>query len=196
MSKTTFELLAAPWILRPDVEGGFSNHRNDRGGATNHGITLSFLELLPDGDLDGYLDGDINRDSVINIDDIRALNEAEAKPLYYRYLWKPSGCDELPFAVALCLFDGLVNHKPGPAKRLLQMGLRVNADGIIGSLTRAAASRVAESPAALEDFLLEYLSHRAVFYNGLVTANSSQASFLRGWHRRLFMLMGYILTHN
>lgn len=190
MSYQLFQRLAAPWILRRDVEGGESNHRNDRGGATNHGITIGFLELLPDGDDDSFLDGDINRDGVVNIDDIRALDDDSSADLYYRYIWTPSRCGALPPAMALCLFDGLVNHKPGPAKRLLQQGLGVKADGIIGPRTRQAAEF-----ADTRLFLFDYLSYRAVFYKDIVTADSSQAVFLRGWFARLFRLHDYILEH-
>ncbi|MEX2524479.1 MAG: glycosyl hydrolase 108 family protein [Gammaproteobacteria bacterium] len=188
MSSQTFDRLAAPWILRRDVEGGFSDHRNDRGGATNFGISIHLMELLPDGNDDGYLDGDINKDGVIDIEDIHALDDDRALDIYYRYFWRPNRCEDLPPAVGLCLFDGLVNHQPNPARRLLQEGLEVLADGKVGPITIGAAHKI--SP---DYFLPNYLSHRARFYTDIVRADTSQSTFLRGWLKRMFLLQQFIM---
>jgi lysozyme family protein len=176
-----------PWLT---VEGGYVNDPADRGCVTNLGITLPTLQALPDGDRDGHRDGDIDRDGDVDADDIRALRVEHQVRILYDYFWAPNRCEDLPPVVALCLFDGLLNHRPGPAKRLVQQGLGVPADGRIGPMTIAAAERC--DPA---QFLPEYCSYRSEFYATLVRADASQARFARGWYRRLFLLQHYLLTH-
>ena len=186
MRSKIFEQFARPWLA---VEGGLSNDPADRGGLTNLGITLSTLQALPDQDRDGVRDGDIDADGDVDADDIRALHAERQARILYDYFWQPNGCEALPPVAALCLFDGLVNHRPGPAKRLLQQGLHVLADGNIGPVTLRAAR--ASKP---HDFLPEYCSYRAEFYATLVRADASQARFARGWYRRLFLLQQFLLT--
>ena len=73
-------VLAIPTVF--EHEGFFSNDPNDRGGPTQYGISLPLLEDLPDADGGGFLDGDINHDGIVNIDDIRALDIPAAQQLY------------------------------------------------------------------------------------------------------------------
>jgi lysozyme family protein len=181
-----FQRLAVPWIL--DAEGGYVDDAADRGGATRHGISLNFLRSLPDHDGDGFLDGDLDRDGDVDVDDIRRMDTARAIDLYHQYFWAPDRCDELAPAVALCLFDGLVNHAPRTARMLVQRGLRVLVDGDIGPKTRAAAAQA--NPGA---FLADYCSWRAMCYADLVDRDPTQARFRRGWFRRLFLLQHYTL---
>ncbi len=186
MYSITYQTLVRPWLA---VEGGEVNDSADRGGPTNLGITLTTLQALPDQDRDGFRDGDIDRDGDVDTADLRALRAEHQARILYDYFWQPHGCEDLPPAPALCLFDGLLNHRPGPAKRLLQMGLGVSADGRVGPATRAAAESC-----DLHRFLPDYCSYRAQFYADLVRADSSQARFARGWYRRLFLLQQYLLT--
>lgn len=181
-----FQDVALDWVL--DAEGGFVDDPTDRGGATNLGISINFLRGLPDHDGDGFLDGDIDQDGDVDVDDIRRLNHALAAELYYRHFWSPDRCDELPPAVALCLFDGMVNHGPRTARVLVQRALGVTADGNVGPRTRAAAKKVNQRV-----FLVDYLSYRAKLYADITRSRPEQEKFLRGWFVRLFTLQTYIL---
>lgn len=175
-----------PWIL--DAEGGYVDDAADRGGATSHGISLDFLRLLPDHDGDGFLDGDLDRDGDVDAADIRSMDTAHAIDLYHTHFWRPDRCDELPPGVALCLFDGLVNHRPRTARLLVQRALRVTVDGDIGPATRATAGRC--NPRV---FLADYCSYRSKLYADIVRNSPDQVKFERGWFRRLFLLQQYIL---
>ena len=186
MQSDLFRHFALPWILR--VEGAFNDVAGDRGGATNLGISLEFLRSLPDHDGDGFLDGDIDHDGDVDATDIRGMTEEAAGKAYHDYFWIPGRCDEMPAVVALCLFDGLVNHRPKTARMLVQRALRIAPDGAIGPGTLAAAAK-----AEPHDFLADYLSYRAQFYGDLVRAHPDQAKFQRGWYRRLFLLQQYVL---
>lgn len=146
------------WLIDA-LEGGDSHHPADLGGLTRFGISQAAFPKV----------------------DIGRLTRAGAIALYRQHYWDANGCDGLPPALAVGVFDGAVQHRQGVGARLLQQCLGVSADGVIGPVTIAAAQRrdVAET-------MIQYLSRRAEFYHLIVVGNSSQAVFLRGWHARLF----------
>lgn len=185
---SAFFLQAARFVLA--LEGFWSNDPTDRGGATKYGISLRFLQRLPDRDRDGRPDGDLDGDGDVDIDDVRFVTEARALQLYHDEFWAPCQCDALPRPFAVAVFCAAVNHGRRAAVKLFQEalgGLRI--DGDVGERTLAAA--LAADPAqALPDFL----SRRAQFYRDIVLADASQAKYLRGWFRRLFLLQHFILS--
>ena len=189
-----FQNYAVPWITNPDVEGGFSNDASDKGGATAFGISLRYLKNVPDHDGDGFLDGDVDHDGDVDIDDIKLLTPQDALQRYHQDFWLAGQCDDMPPAIALCMFDALVQHRPKTARMLLQRGLHVKADGYVGPVTLAAA-RNTSVDSIIDNFLPDYFSYRSQFYHDLVMLDSSQAKWLRGWLRRMFLLQSYILRY-
>src|SRR5690625_897685 len=103
-------------------EGGWSDHAQDPGGKTNHGITLATYtnwrrsQGLPDP----------------SADDLRAISEEEVEAIYQQNYWDACRCDDLPPPIALLVFDMAVNAGPSRSARLLQEALGVTVDGIIG----------------------------------------------------------------
>jgi len=180
---------AAPWF---DIaEGDLADDADDRGGITNHGICLAFLKLLDDKDHDGFLDGDLNYDGLVDGNDIKTIDPAIAANIYRQYFWEAYRCHQMRFLPALCLFDAVVNHKPRVAARLFQEALRVKADGVVGPATVAAANAIVNH----ESFLIDHLSRRGQFYCYIVVSDSSQATFLRGWNARLLKLTQFVQHH-
>ena len=141
-------------------EGGFSNHPNDPGGATNLGITHRTLS-------EWY-------GRAVPIEDLRSLTVGEAEPLYRSNYWDACRCQELPNGVDLMIFDCAVNQGPGRAKRLLQRALGVAEDGVLGQVSMKAA--LSHDRLTLID---ELAAQRAVHYARLDRA------FHLGWFRRL-----------
>lgn len=101
------------------AEGGYVNDPHDPGGETNFGISK---RSYPG-------------------EDIRNLTPARATEIYYRDYWQAVRGDELPFAVAVVLFDCAVNQGVRTSIRFLQDALGVTVDGVIGPATMAAAGR-------------------------------------------------------
>ncbi len=92
------------------LEGGYSNHAADRGGATNYGITEAVARE------NGYKGS------------MQDLPLATAKEIYQRRYWKPLHLDaiaELSKPAALKLFDIAVNMGTGTAGKFLQRTLNV-----------------------------------------------------------------------
>jgi len=143
-------------------EGGYVDHPDDPGGATNFGITLATLQ--------GW------RGLGVTKADVKALTRGEAGALYRTRYWDHCRCDELPEPVAFMVFDAAVNHGTTRVARLLQEALGVAADGRIGPVTLGAAQ--AAEPSAL---VTEIAARRMVFYASL----SHFRTFGLGWSRRL-----------
>lgn len=143
-------------------EGGYVDHPSDPGGATNHGVTRQTLTNW--------------RGRPQSREDVRALTRDEAAQIYRARYWDRCRCDEIPAGLDLMVFDAAVNHGPGQAVRLLQQGLGVRVDGLIGPVTLAAARGADLTPA-----LIETAARRMAFYGGLSTFRT----FGLGWSRRL-----------
>lgn len=119
-----------------EVEGGFSDHASDKGGATRYGISAAFLRKVHP---------ELREDEIEQMVDRMSMEEAGR--IYCREFWNAGSCDLLyensRRALALVHFDGLVQHGQVAASKLLQETLKLeDVDGIIGRKTRAAMEQV------------------------------------------------------
>lgn len=117
-------------------EGGYINDPRDPGGETKYGISKRAYPGL----------------------DIAALTEQQARDIYARDYWAACKCQELPPALALCVFDAAVNQGPVYARRTLQQALNVKVDGKIGPTT---IEKAAIDPAGA---VAKYQSARVLAY--------------------------------
>lgn len=147
-------------------EGGYSNHPQDPGGATNLGITQRTLDAARAKHPAWGLPADV-----------RGLKRAQAARIYRADYWDAVRGDELPAAVALLAFDCAVNQGVSRANRLLQEAVDVTPDGIIGPRTLAAVREASQTT-----LIREYALARAFAY----IATGRMTVFGRGWFRRLF----------
>ncbi|PWE16322.1 hypothetical protein DDZ18_12925 [Marinicauda salina] len=143
-------------------EGGFVDHPDDPGGATNMGITLRTLADWRGGDA--------------SVSDVRALTRDEAAAIYRARYWDAAHCGAMPAPIGFLTFDGAVNHGVGRAVKLLQRAVGVPDDGLVGPVTLGAAN--AADPGRIVE---ETAARRMAFYAGL----SSFDTFGLGWSRRL-----------
>lgn len=143
-------------------EGGFVDHPDDPGGATNWGVTERVARSH------GYTGH------------MRDFTVTTAKAIYRKDFWDAVRAEDLPPVIRYAVFDAAVNSGVGQATRWLQRALGVADDGRIGPLTIAAATM------AEPDVLLrKMLSQRLKF----MTSLSNWPSFSRGWARRIADLM-------
>lgn len=88
------------------IEGGYSNSKIDRGGATNLGITHTTY--------DNY-----RKSKGLPPKDIRNITRDEAKQIYYDWYWKASGADkQKDLRDAYMLFDTAVQYGDYNAKKM------------------------------------------------------------------------------
>lgn len=167
-------------------EGGYVDHPNDPGGATNYGISLRFIKDYPTlGDMDG--DGDVDVEDILN------LSVEQAKKIYKQLWWdKYNYGDITDQTIATKVFDASVNMGAHRAHKLLQaalnkaFGLKLTEDGIIGPATRRVINSCSDDT---EQVLLNaYCDELWGFYQRIMVRNPKLKVFERGWKNRAFSL--------
>lgn len=160
-TKTTFDI-AIERTLR--WEGGYVNHPNDPGGETNFGISKRSYPTV----------------------NIKELTLDAAKEIYRKDYWLKE-YEELPFLVAIKVFDMAVNMGHQQANRLLQVSTNhilqsqpIAVDGFIGPKTLAAIESIEDTQLLLR----EIRAQQAKFYATLAINNPARRTFLLGWMRR------------
>jgi uncharacterized protein (TIGR02594 family) len=151
------------------MEGGYSNDVYDPGGPTNCGITLAEFAQWKGVTIDATSNADL-------IAALKRIAPGTVSAIYATRYWRPSGCPDLPAALALMHFDAAVNHGVGTAIRLLQTAVGTQADGEIGPLTSAAVASQSVSK-----ILQRYADLRRARYRSL----STFSRFGRGWLARV-----------
>ncbi len=158
-----------------EVEGGFTDDENDRGGKTTWGITEEEAREF------GYTG------------DMRNLTKDFAKNIYLKKYYLGNKLDKVNNdKVALSICDWAVNSgKNGIKNAQIAINQLTNAnldvDGIIGNKTLEALN--AADP---KMFLKEYHELQRAFYKNLAARDSSQEGFLKGWLNRVEIKEKYI----
>ena len=167
---------ALPVILKH--EGGFSDHKDDPGKATNFGISLRWLKT------EG-LYGDLDDDGDVDIDDIKAIDFSVASRIYREKWWNRNHYDRIKDCdLATKVFDMCINMGSRQAHKIVQrslsnLGNRLVVDGIIGPVTMTLINTVNT------DALLEAIrDEQRRFYLRLIDKKPSLSVFKKGWLRR------------
>lgn len=168
-------------------EGRYVDSPNDPGGATNFGISLKFLLTTGDLDKDGWLDGDINHDGRLTVEDIKLMKEADAAKIYDLYFWSKQGYGLInDQAIATKVFSLAVNMGSAGANKCLQRAIRavnnriaVVEDGIFGRHTAEAVNKI--NPLQL---LPAIRSEAAGYYRSISYKGSE--NYLKGWLNRAY----------
>ena len=156
-----------------EYEGGYVNHPNDPGGATNKGITQDTY--------DRYIE------SIRNVRDIPdCLVNKIYEDLYYKKIKLPV----MGFKTSLAMFDFAVHSGVSKASITLQRIIndrgdfnpRIAEDGIIGQETQKEFEKVYEND---ESMALEIIRRRRNFLNELCENNSKLRTFKEGWNNRI-----------
>ncbi|MDH5228647.1 MAG: N-acetylmuramidase [Gammaproteobacteria bacterium] len=156
------------------VEGGYVNHPFDRGGPTNYGITQATLSRF------------LGR--AVTAEEVKAMDIETARDIYELKYYRAPRIDKLPTAIQPFVFDCAVNHGPRRAIKFVQevcndAGLGpIVADGLMGPKTKMVAEACYERLG--EWMLVALVEERQMFYINIVTNDSSQIAFLKGWTNR------------
>jgi lysozyme family protein len=155
-------------------EGGFSNHKQDRGGATKYGITLETLSKW--------------RGRPTGIENVKRLTKTEAADIYRAEYFDRPLINYLPAQLQPVVFDMAVNMGPRQAIKILQtviskFVLKMNVDGFIGKETINNTEDVL-SVVGAKYLLSKITDERIKFYRGIVNRDPSQDVFLAGWENR------------
>ena len=143
-------------------EGGFVDHPEDPGGATNKGITHKTYSDFLGRPLE-------------DVDELKNIPDEHVQLIYKQGYWDKVKGDELPGGVDFCIFDWAVNSGPSRAAKALQKAVMAAQDGAIGPKTLEAVKEY-----SAEDIIEAVTKEREAFYRSLRTFNT----FGKGWLRR------------
>jgi len=149
-----------------DHEGGYVNHAQDPGGRTNLGVTQRTWEGWT-----GKPSSEV---------EMRALTVEMVRPLYRKNYWDAVRGDDMPAALALCVFDFGVNAGPARAARFLQRMVDAPQDGRIGPVTIAHVAGYMTKH-GVAGAVKAYQDARRTYYTSL----STFPTFGKGWLRRV-----------
>ena len=88
-------------------EGGYVNNNNDKGGATNYGITQNTYNnwLSAQG---------------LPYKDVQYITKEEVEKIYYKNYWLKADCDKMSAKFALLAFDTAVNMGVSRVKQFMK----------------------------------------------------------------------------
>lgn len=150
------------------LEGGYVNHKNDKGGCTNKGVTLTTFRKYYGAGLD--------------CNDLKNITEEQIGNIYKTGYWDKCNADKIADSnLAYLLVDFAVNSGAKTAIKTLQNIIGVEDDGVCGKITLSAINSY-YNPQELFELLLEA---RRKFYYDIVEKDETQKVFLEGWLNRL-----------
>ena len=156
-------------------EGGYVNHPNDPGGATNQGITQRTYDHW-------------RQKQGLSTRDVKLIEEREVKSIYDTEYWGPSGAYLFSFQFALTLFDYAVNSGVSKAVKDTQIIVESPADGIFGPNTERAIRQYMDRKGEHE------LRARHANFIRLGSTDQYQP-FLKGWMNRFWDLFEEVLKN-
>jgi lysozyme family protein len=160
------------------IEGGDADLKGDAGGRTRYGVSLRFLKKLADTDRDGFVDGDLNRDGVVDEKDIEVLTLDDYYRIMKQYFWDVIPMDNFAneIEVQWKLFDLAIHASPQQSIRVFQRAVGAEPDGDIGEQTMAKFN------AMPKDSVLKSFSYQQLrYYNHCIIDRPANFSFMANW---------------
>lgn len=147
-------------------EGGYSDNPNDRGGATNSGVTLAVYQSV------------YGKNKTKN--DLKKMTNEQWNYIFTKLYWNKWKADEIKNqSIANILVDWVWMSGYGTIKKIQSL-FGLTADGIVGNKTISYINSHDQ-----EDVFNKIWNRRKQFYESLVKNNPSQKVFLNGWMNRL-----------
>lgn len=147
-------------------EGGYSDNPNDRGGATNSGVTLAVYQSV------------YGKNKTKN--DLKRMTNEQWDYIFAKLYWNKWKADEIKNqSIANILVDWVWMSGYGTIKKIQSL-FGLTADGIVGNKTISYINSHDQ-----EEVFNKIWNRRKSFYESLVKNNPSQKVFLKGWMNRL-----------
>ena len=157
--------LSGPTAFEKSRAKGFVNDPDDKGGATQSGVTLGTFRSVFGASK--------------TVSDLKNITYAQWRYIMKRY-WDACKADQLNNqSVAEIFVDWNINAGNAAIRRL-QRDLGLKDDGIVGNKTLAALN------ASPQKTVFDKVKNsRVAYYNKIVVNNPSQKKFLAGWLSRV-----------
>lgn len=156
----------APILLQ--LEGGYTNHPDDKGGPTNKGITLqTYRQYCGESK---------------TVKDLQNISYGTWQKIMKDMYWDKCLADDIfNQSVAMLVVDWCVNSGMVGLRRVQEI-VGTKPDGIAGPKTLIAINSADQS-----ELFERVLNARKQFYVNIVKKNPSQSVFMNGWMNRLAM---------
>jgi lysozyme family protein len=188
---TSEQALTKAFAFAQRWEGGYVNHPNDHGGATNLGVTQRVYDQY-------RLDNGQSRQSV------RYVTKQEAQAIYVQGYWNQVKGNQLSPLTSISLVDFAYNSGPSRAIHEMKRFLRENGYDIpitgegrdvrnekLDSKT-IEATKAYVSQHGDEKLAQGINIERRQFVQNIVDRNPDQEVFLKGWNNRISSLEKYV----
>ena len=142
-------------------EGGFVNDPNDKGGATNKGVTIATFRSV-------YGQGK-------TLSDLKNITDTQWTYIYKRYYWDKWRADEINSQSIANLLVDWYWHSGNYGIKIPQSVLGVKIDGIVGPKTIEAINRYPNE----KELFLKLWNERKAFLERI--AKGTQKKYLNGW---------------
>ena len=147
-------------------EGGYSDNPNDRGGATNSGVTLAVYQSV------------YGKNKTKN--DLKRMTNEQWNYIFTKLYWNKWKADDIKNqSIANILVDWVWMSGLGTIKKIQSL-FGLTADGIVGNKTILYINSHDQ-----EEVFNKIWNRRKSFYESLVKNNPSQKVFIKGWMNRL-----------
>ena len=154
------------------VEGGYSDHPEDKGGKTKYGIT--------EGTYRSWVMAK-NKTWPEDYPPLKDITKYQASLIYRDLYWDEVRGDELPPGVSLMVFDSAVHAGPSRAIKWLQRAVGEKSDGIIGPKTLRAVNWP-------NRFSYRVLVVAEIAKDRLMLARKNE-TFVKGWFNRIIHIL-------
>lgn len=148
-------------------EGGYVNHPDDPGGATNKGVTQ--------GTYNNWL-----RSMGRGRKSVKYIADNEVHAIYKKGYWDKVRADDLPSGLDYAVFDGAVNSGPSRSIKWLQKALGgLTVDGKLGPNTMGKVKNLSRVE------VVQVIDRMLNFRMGFLRSLRHWATFGRGWTNRV-----------
>lgn len=152
-----------------EYEGGWTNDKDDPGGATNRGI----IQV----EYDKY-----RRENGLSKQSVLYITLAEVRAIYTQNYWAPARCQYLATPLDFCMFDTAVNFGLGRANQFLAKALGVYDESRPMAWTKEMSNVVHSADA--KEVCKKICDQRDAYRLMRVNQNPKQKKFLKGWRNR------------
>ena len=150
-------------------EGGYVNHPDDKGGATNFGITQSTYNA--------YM---VSLGRIKH--DVKDITLGEVREIYWRQYWMQAKCEGMPERIGIIVFDTAVLRGAGKSVKMLQSIIVAKVDGTYGFHSAEALLKYVSAHG--EGKLVDKLITSRETFHKLRGTIGFQWKFLKGWLNR------------
>ena len=148
------------------MEGGFSNRKNDRGGATYRGVTLQTFRYFFGQDM--------------TVADLKLMTDEQWWHILREGYWNKCKGDSIKNQSVAEIFVDWMYNSGYVAIRKVQSILGVKPDGVVGPITIEAINSQNQ-----QELFSKIFDMRYQHFHTIVRNDSSQKANLKGWLNRL-----------